>query len=402
MPFMFSGHKPIMVFGEPSIDLPKNSYFVDAISGDLDYSQFISKIFDETDVFSKISDIIKQQNVLFVNSFQTAKGFEKLFNIPEVKPFNLSIEETNLLNKKTFQYSFLDGAVPLPKFKIASSKNPLKYFNDLKSSKGVFTSLDDVLGGTGTKIHKSEDSLNEYFNNQKSQFDFLMVEALDLDYCPCVDVIIANKNEIYQFGLLDQIMDGLYAQGTVYPSKADFRIRSQIFDITHVVAEKIADMGISGYVSFDYLVDKSGNLYFGEINPRFSASSNERMLMMDSVRPPNSPTIMDLAFMASYEKSFNGHPLWVEPQNMCWIKSELTAESDSIVMKNYSNTDEFSLFKNTSSDWSLVGQRPEGTIVKKDDSVAKYVAVFSDISNVDVITNHFNQIRKSFFNHTKR
>jgi hypothetical protein len=378
LPFMFTDHKPILLFGENCVDLPSDSYKISS-GADLDLSDFISETIRTTDLVTRINDVVKQQGTLLLNSFLPASGFDELFDIPGVKPFNLSVSEYGLLNSKTFQFSLLDGSVPLPNYKVASVENPSSFFDDVKSPLGVFTLLDNVPGGSGTKLHKDKQSVIDYFGDLDYDANFLMAEALNLVSSPCIDAIIANENEIIVYGLLDQVLDGSSSVGTRYPSSLSPAVIKQIYEITHIAARKLASIGIRGYVSFDHLVDASENVYFGEINPRYASSTNERMLMMDAVRAPGSPTVMDLTYLARHKNSFQGHTLPEEP-SVHWYKHEfglpLTAPEESVsVAINHLSRTEKALFENGVSGWTLIGQKPAGSQLERGHAAAKFVAL---------------------------
>jgi len=116
------------------------------------------------------------------------------------------------------QYSFLDGkGIPLPDFSVSSGSDVKKYFDALDKGYGVFASLDRGSGGIGVCLSRDVSELEQFVNGEKK---VLFANGLNLAHSLSIDLLIANKNEIYPFCLSESLFGGnkLACVGSIYPS----------------------------------------------------------------------------------------------------------------------------------------------------------------------------------------
>ena len=83
--------------------------------------------------------------------------------------------------------------------------------------------------------------------------------------------------------------------------KLNKELKTKIFNQTYAIAKKLQQMGYRGIGGIDY-IEKDGEVYFMEINPRFQTSSQE----LDNILIKNKfPSIFELNYLCfKNEKKF--------------------------------------------------------------------------------------------------
>lgn len=103
-----------------------------------------------------------------------------------------------------------------------------------------------------------------------------------LSISPCIEtclsvnqtVLIAKNNVMLFQPSIQIIADHVKYQGADFSGFKEIPpdVQKRVFDVTKATAEKMRQLGYRGVAGIDLILD-SGNVYFGEINPRFQGSS---------------------------------------------------------------------------------------------------------------------------------
>lgn len=376
---LYKKYNPIFICGENPIDAPKRSFIsvkeeLILLGIDVTLVNIAKLIVKSKKIADLFNSLKKHQGEVWVKIFGNTLAFKELFNKPYVKSLGLSSEQANLLNNKLYQYKLLKDVVPIPEFVITKKEIAVKHFEKLNSGNGVITHLAYGGGGDGVRIHKDKASLKKYLvkiNDEK----VIMAQVLDVKISPSIDILIANKDEIFVFGLADQILDGLTCLGATYPSVLPAKVKKECYDIAYKVAKKIAQEGIKGYLSMDLIIDKANNVYFCEVNARYAGTTHNRMLAMEQVKPLGSPSIVDFEVMAIKKGTFNAHKLWDEPKKIFWYKNEIFPEFNGTAKQLSVNNDSLDLYKKGKG-ICIVGQKKAGTkFIKKKTSLGNLICV---------------------------
>jgi len=337
----------------------------------------------------------EHQGEVWVKMFRNHPAFQPLFDQPHVKSLGFSPQQAHQLNNKIFQYDLLQNLVPLPAFAVTNKQDALDHFERLRTPYGVFTSLAYGGGGSGTRIHKTKDSLVQYLDEIGDQ-DFIIAAALQLKNSPSIDVLVANENEIFIYGLADQIFDGLSCLGCVYPSDLEPHVQERARDIAYAVAKKVAQQGIRGHFGIDLLVDEDDQMYFCEINGRYTGNTANRIWAMEQSRPSGHPHIIDLEVMAVKEGTFNGHTLWDEPEGLHWYKREIRSEEDGVTRALSIFNDLRMIYKHREG-MVLVGQLPAGMpVVRKKTVLGNIVAVQKSRDALKTLITYSEDVIKDY------
>ncbi len=376
---LYKKYNPIFICGENPIDAPKKNFIsvreeLEALKMKVNLENIAKVIVNSKKLTGLFNSLKKHQGEVWVKIFENDIVFKELFNKPYIKSLGLLPEQNNRLSNKLYQYELLKDVVPIPEFVITKKEKAVEHFGRLDNGNGVFTHLPYGGAGSGARIHKDKASLAKYLATITDK-KFILAMTLDVNVSPSIDILIANKDEIFIFGLADQILDGLKCLGATYPSVLPTNIRKECYDIAYKVAKKIAQSGIKGYITIDLIVDKNNNVYFCEINARYAGTTHNRMLAMEKVKPLGSPSIVDLEVMAIKEGTFNGHKLWDEPKEIFWYKKEIFPEFNGTVKQLSMNNDSLELYKKGKG-FVIVGQRRIGTVfIKNKTSLGNLICI---------------------------
>ena len=372
-------YNPIFICAENAVDAPKNNFisFEDEFKSnnlEVNWKNF-ADILLNSGVISELFDSLKEhQRHVWVKLFKNNLAFKPLFNDHNIKCLGLTPEQSHTWNDKIYQYEQLSPLVPIAKFIVTSKEQAVGNFDKLRTANGVFTHLPRSGQGEGVRIHHDKESLRKYLN-QIVDDQFLMIKTLSVKSSPSIDILIADDDEIFVYGLADQLLDNLVCLGAIYPSSLSKEIKRKCYEIAYTVGKKLATDGIRGIVGIDLIVDKTNNVYFCEVNARYAGTTHNRMLAMEQVRPSDTPSIMDLEVMAIKEGTFNGYKLWDEPKEIYWYKKEIFSEYDGTIMPLSIPNDALELYKKREG-IVIVGQRaPGSTVIKKKTSLGNVIAV---------------------------
>ena len=378
---MYKDYNPIFIFGGTVVDLPKNNFII--LEMDANKSTFTDAldatfpkcVINSETVVSLFKSLLKHQKEVWVSLWKNHPNFQPLFDNPQIKLLGLPTHLAYTLSNKVYQYSLLKGVVPIPQFVATTKKEASAHFDSVKTDRGVFTSLGYGGQGSGCRIHPDIKSLQEYLDTLDTS-EFLMINALTLKATVGIDILIANPNEIYVYGLRTELFDGFKCRGCVYPSEVSEKIKKECHHIALTIGKKIANINqyVRGYFNINLNIDTSDTVYFSEVNARYGGSSGLCVLMMDQVKPPQTPKMVDLGIMAMKKGTFKKYTLWDEPQGFVWYNEEMRATCDSTVQSISFSHDPVQLF-NDREGIVLMGQLRPGTKVVKNSIVGVIVVL---------------------------
>ncbi len=346
-------------------------------------------------LFTQLAD---KQGELYVKTFRNDSSFAPQFQNPRIKCFGLTPEQSDKLNDKTYQYQFLKDAVPVPNHLIVPAKDAVANFTQVASPYGVFVAGAYGSSGSTTFIAKTPTELEEKLKLKEFLPDnnIVLAECLKLKASVSLDILIANPNEVYPYGIFDQLFNPQNPQeyvGNRYPSLLTTQERSDITEIGRVVGKMLAEQGVRGYVSIDVNEDEQDRIFFGEINARYAGSTAERFLLMELTRPSKHPTIMDLEKMAIEYGTLNRFKLWDEPQGIVLKRKEYLAEQDATItnLGPWSIPAEQQIFQNRTA--GIIGNAPAGRRLKHNTIIGKMVSVSDSVEKCD---SQAQEIEKQF------
>ena len=367
----FSGFNPIFICAADRTDRPDNFIYAPQ-EGDSSSEKARSMI--ENEQVSRLFERLhNQQYEVWVKIFRNGYGFEELFTRPGIRSMGLSPEESEYLNNKNEQYELIRGKVPLADHIITRRIDAPAAYDALSAKDGIISILPYGGGGSGSRVHKTRKSLEDYLSTIQED-KLILASALPVDNSPSIDLIVANKDEIMVYQLVDQVMHGLQCLGGRYPSELPDSTRNECNEIARTVGETVANLGMRGHIGVDFIISE-GQPYFCEINARYMGTTGCRMLSMEEARPSKSPTIPELELMAVRDGTFHGHRLWDEPLDYYWYKKELEAPYEGNIQPVAINSDPSEAYRKRAGT-VLVGQMQPGTHVKAGETgIGNYISV---------------------------
>lgn len=363
---LFSKYNPIFICEEEVIDVLDENVITlteqcraNIQNGDTTFGKVIS----ESEFIAKLLAVLKkrQQNV-WVKTFKNNLDFKPLFT-DNVKSLGLTPEQSYKWNNKIEQYRQFVDVVPIANFIITSRDDAINRFDELTSSKGVVTSLPRNGQGEGVCLHANKASFQEYLS-QITDEAFLLMTALSVKSAPSIEVLIANKEEILVYGLVEQILDGVVCLGAIYPANLSQETIVHCYEIANKVGVKLAEDGLRGIVGIDFIIDDEDCVYFCEINARYTGATHNRMLSLEQAMPQSNLSMIDLEIMALKEGTLKGYQLHSELDDIFWYKKEIYPEFSGKVRRLSIANDALKLAR-VGKGSVIVGQRREGTYVTK-------------------------------------
>ena|GEM_PF-4637801 len=305
-----------------------------------------------------IKKILKNQKDLFIYPFKDSPELnlqKKFENVYLLGP------KTNLFakyNSKLFQHELADVLdIPQPRWFLVHSKADLiMIYSDHLKGKKAFVSKLEGAGGSGSAVINSKKDILDHPHIKKENCRYLVSELIDMKVSPSSEAIVANKNEIFFNGIMDQIMKGPDYLGTVYPSIVSDKLKKLIEQYTVKIGKYIGEHGYRGFFGVDFIVDKKKRLYFAEINPRTCGSTLEKVYMHEVTKKKNFPSIPELEFRAVTRNTFGSlSSKKVKKANLSWGVFNVKAKKGRIttrdVLPEFSESDAFKKLKTTTLDF---------------------------------------------------
>ncbi len=197
-----------------------------------------------------------------------------------------NLEIARKWDSKVYQYQYLEGIVPLPKFTVYSDY--VDMVRAVKDEDVVFITL--PYGNTGHKsiIYRKGDKLSGVANKLgivvDSQTQIRVSEYIDKDYCISIHNVIASETDMYISQPVKQIIDedGVTFRGGRYPIMNEMTGHqiSQMFTYTREIGWTLAKDGYRGMVGIDYMI-KGNDVIFCEINPRKMGTTVPLSMVME-------------------------------------------------------------------------------------------------------------------------
>ena len=224
---------------------------------------------------NKIADILEQNpgtQFVFSDPYEASLFPEASNNLACLNPTPL----LRLLNSKTACRQGLKGLVPMLPY--ASVPMGFLSWERLRSMfPGVSSFLiQDEFGAGGARSYVATSESQFCRLQDSSSVDAMYSVSPFLTNCLSVNqtVVVAKNGAVLFQPSLQIIDDGVKYSGSDFAGYTELpdELKRRIREVTRIVADKLQRLGYRGIAGIDLIVD-SGNVYFGEINPRFQGSS---------------------------------------------------------------------------------------------------------------------------------
>lgn len=395
---MLKDYNPIFICAGKQTDSFGNYIHFQEDPHKLYYEDIAKEVMTNSNVQTLFHRLKKSQGTIPIKMWRNHPSFNELFLDHSLVPKGFSPEEAHKLNSKFFQYQKLNGKVPIAKHKIVKTVDAIHLYDQLSNRAGIFTSLEYGGGGSGARLHETKQSFENYLSSITDE-SLIIAEALEVLSSPSIDILVANENEIFVYGLVDQWLNGLSCIGGKYPSSLHPKLKQDCFEIAKVVGKSMAEEGVRGYFSLDIVVDQNNNPYFCEINGRYSGTTGPRIWAMEQSKPLGYPSILDLEMMALENNSFNGFNLWPEP-SLAWYKREIRTIVKGNINDIVVEEDISQVFK--SGGIALLGRLPKNTPVGDHPKkvLGNLVGVAKDLDNLNYLANKSEEFINRYISFT--
>jgi len=177
--------------------------------------------------------------------------------------------------------------ISIPETKIYKNFNSiLKNINNIKFP--VFISSFTTKGGEGNAIIYNKKELEIFYkkikdkDSKKGKF-FIAKYIENVVISPASHAIILGKNKVQVVNISDQILNGIKYEGNIHPSKASHENQEKIKETMIKLGKYFSKLGFRGLFGCDFIIDKNGNLYISEVNPRRMAHYLMILLMSKKI-----------------------------------------------------------------------------------------------------------------------
>jgi hypothetical protein len=252
-------------------------------------------------VIELVRKICSMQEDVLVNVFESRKELVLGDSVKVIGPDPVLAEEVNnKLNQREIAsglgLSLPDGGV------FHDMASAMDYSATvLKGGGRVFASGAYSAGGSNSIVASSLDQIENRFN--ESDGSLLVTEYIEHDYDPTVLGIVAGEREVYIASVADQEIRGTRFTGSMFPTVLDRETVIRLKEITRTVGYCLGKMGYRGCFGCDFIVGRSGQVFFIEINARKQGTTMETALTMKQ-RSPDHPSFPELELSAVLEGTF--------------------------------------------------------------------------------------------------
>lgn len=394
---LFEKYNPIFISAGEHIDMPQGNFICLRKEPFANVQELAQELLHSEKVSCLIEALRTHQSDIWVKMWCNHEVFQPFFDKPGIKSLGFSPKEAHWLNNKLLQYGLLKSIVPTPDFIIANKKEALSSFSIFKTEKGAITLLAFGGAGSGVKIHNTKKDLEQYFEEIDDE-KLILAKIINKKNSPSIDVIVASEKEIIVFCLADQILNGLQCLGAIYPTMLDKSTKKKCYNLARRVGIEIAKKGIRGFFSIDIIIDENNNVFFSEINGRYSGTTANRLWAMEQSRPLNHPSILDMEVMAVRDGTFHGFTLWNEPKELFWYKRLIRMNSKGIV-RNFSISNSIKEIYEKKNGTALVGQLKTGTkVLKQKTELGNLIIVKKSRIDLDKAIKEVDTLLKQYVN----
>lgn len=348
--------------------------------------QFATAVSNHPDVIELVQKLVLSQGELLISVFQTLPEMT-LDRFPGVHVIGPDCQVANTWNSKLQTYQKLENIVPIPEFRICSSKSELlKAASELfiRWRSGIFLSLEYSAAGTFSFRARSEEELLERLGDW--QPPYVISRFVPHEFDPTVLAVVANEEDVFIGGIADQQIANVNKfTGSVYPSTLSPEILKTLNEMTVTVGRSMARTGYRGIFGCDYIVDENGAIFFLEVNARKQGTTMEMCCALENSVPEGSPNLLELEYFAVREHRFpaNIRNAPENPQNICWGTYNHKVEDDVLTQESLPRPEDerlaFRSFVNDKAARCMVVEHiGAGFLVRKGSFLGRVIAMGSN------------------------
>ncbi|MBD3203902.1 ATP-grasp domain-containing protein [Candidatus Woesearchaeota archaeon] len=331
-PCHFKGNYVVLNKKLAKVDDKMNSYI--ALSSDT----FYKTVANSTHVRRLVSNILKNQKDLFVQLYKDSPKLTFLAKNKKIKFLGPQVRLFAKYDNKLFQHKMADKlGIPVPKWVLAKNKTDLLrlYQKHWKNRKAFITALYGA-GGRGCAVVKSKDEIMRHRHIKKQNKKYIISDYISFTDSPTTSAIVANENEIFFNGVMDQLLDGPKNKGSIYPSKLSRKMQHKIEEYTLRIGKHLGKKRFRGFFSLDFIVDKKGRIYFSEINPRIGGTTLEKIYFHEVTKKKGFPSLPELEFRSVTRNTFGNISSYrINKGNFSWARFTVSAKKGDRVIKSH-------------------------------------------------------------------
>ncbi|MBW2968768.1 ATP-grasp domain-containing protein [Candidatus Woesearchaeota archaeon] len=309
----------------------KNAYVA------LPINLFYKKVSQSLYVKKIINKILKNQKNLFVQLYKDAPNLGYIAKSKKIKFLGPQIKLFKKYDNKLYQHKFIDKiGIPTPKWKLAhGKKNLINLYKRYWNRKKAFIMQMHSAGGKGCAEVSSVKQIKENPHIKSKKSLYIISDFIKYKDSPTTSAIVANENEVFFNGIMDQIMKGPKNMGSIYPSKLGKNMKNKIEEYTIKIGRELGKRGFRGFFSLDFVVDKKNKIYFSEINPRIGGTTLEKVYFHEATKSKGCPSLAELEFRAVNNNTFgNIKQMKIIPARLSWARFTVKASRGSVIKKS--------------------------------------------------------------------
>jgi hypothetical protein len=166
---------------------------------------------------------------------------------------------------------------------------------------------------------------------------YIMTGWIDKLGSPSSQMLI-GKDQVIYLGMGNQIIeDGVKYGGNLFPSILPEDVQDKIRSNSLKIAESMRDSGYRGFTGMDFMVDRKGEVYFSEINPRKTRQTSVFVGHLNSYKPSDHPSFTELEILASLNQPWGKlSPVdeWVPKNEMHWGTKVYSVDGGILINKD--------------------------------------------------------------------
>jgi hypothetical protein len=354
-------------------------------------TSFMSMVSAHPAVLELVERLRRRQDTLWIYMYESLPEMT-LDRLPGVRVIGPDSQVARRVNSKTYQFTRLSSMVPAPEFHVCrgiggvlETAGPLwEQWTD-----GIVVTCEFSAAGVNSMVAHSAEAIRERFGETSGAF--LITRYIPHEADPTVLAVVAGEDDIYIAGVADQCIDGTRFTGSRFPSALDTDTQEALKDLTRRAGNWLAGEGYRGIYGCDYIIDRTGQVFFLEINARKQGTTLEFCNTLEQSLGPGAPMLPELEYHAVVHGCLPSHApeLTGNPKQIHWgtynYKIHRTVRTNGYIPQSGQERDAFRNVAggNLKKDYLILEHTGHDFVVAQGSFIARIVSLGLDRESVE-------------------
>lgn len=229
-------------------------------------------------------------------------------------------------------------------------------------------------GGAESRVIRCKEDIMDFCKslrmiNRKNPL--IIAPYIDVVISPNSTAMVCGKNDTRILSVSDQILDDVKYLGNAYPSRVDNRNLQSIFEMMKKIGDFLSRQGYRGLFGCDFIIDKRGDCYVVDLNPRRQGGYLMNFLMSRKFN------LIDLEFKLALGEKIPKFSYEDFQKNIAWMHMKLITKKPGVLTKEFKRNSELFPFEKIGSNFCSIFC-PAGSILDEEVTYGYYIATGYD------------------------